>query len=65
MGRYDSVDAALRSRHGYILDRHGAYETFDAPDANATSFLDINARGDIVGLIRRATDGKSVGFLRQ
>jgi hypothetical protein len=54
-----------RRRHGYILDRHGAYETFDLPDATTTSAIDINARGDIVGFIRRAPDGKVVSFLRQ
>jgi hypothetical protein len=29
-----------------------------------TSALDINARGDIVGFIRRAGDGKVVSFFR-
>jgi probable HAF family extracellular repeat protein len=48
--------------HGYVL-RDGHYSTFDAPGSdfpNFTTLLDINNRGDIVGLSQGCSDSSFV-----
>jgi hypothetical protein len=50
--------------HGFVYSNE-QFSSFDVPGANFTTGVRINDRGDIVGFIRRASDGKSVSFLRR
>jgi probable HAF family extracellular repeat protein len=61
VGGIVDVDAGRRIR-GFLLDK-GVYTPIDFPGALATNALDINARGQIVGIYSNAV-GTSNGYLR-